>query len=347
MSAVRSELRRNAQNAPARAPETPLPPQATWSLMAPDLPTSRRYVRGAPTLRAIHHPEPHDELTGGPGRPEDREPLRVGLFRAERWYLPDRGFPGAPDRPEPPNDLVPPEAWEGIMGLPTDVLLRTTDHLGNIVDHLHDQWSGWVDSMPETPSHSPFMFGPALDATDEFQAAPFAAMHGWYRQATAGLRNALETMVCGAAFAVRNDTSRYTEWRAGAYEPRFGNAVESLATDPQLAARERRLGGAGLFGGNPDGIVRETYGRLCRYAHGRPAHTNYDTWRRNGPVFVWNAFRQFWMDYCDAIALCHVLLKIGWADLVLPEVSRPLFSWASERWSGIGEAVEAEFFPDP
>ena len=231
------------------------------------------------------------------------------------------------------------------MDLPTDVLLRTTDYLGKIVDDLHDQWAGWVHSIPEEPSQSAFMFEPALDASDEFQAAPFAAMHGWYRQATAGLRNAVEAMVCGAAFAVGDDTRRYAEWRAGTQEPRFGNAVDRLAADRELATLDARLGGAGLFGRNPNGIARETYQKLCRYAHSRAGHTNYDIWQSNGPVFIWKAFRQFWIDYCDAIALCYVLLKIGWPNLVLPEVARPLFGWASERWSGIGEALETEFFP--
>jgi hypothetical protein len=89
-------------------------------------------------------------------------------------------------------------------------------------------------------------------------------------------------MVCGAALAVRNDTARYSDWRAGAYEPKFGNAVESLATDRRLAGIDRRLGSAGLFGRNPDGIVQDTYRKLCRYAHSRAAYTNYDIWQSNG-----------------------------------------------------------------
>ena len=61
----------------------------------------------------------------------------------------------------------------------------------------------------DAASDSQFMFEPALDASDEFQAAPFMATHGWYRQATAGLRNALEATATGAAFAVRNDITHY------------------------------------------------------------------------------------------------------------------------------------------
>lgn len=50
------------------------------------------------------------------------------------------------------------------------------------------------------------------------------------------------------------------------------------------------------------------------------------------------------MDYCDTIALCYVLLKIGWPQLALPDDARPLFGWATERWNTDGRAVEAEFF---
>jgi hypothetical protein len=49
------------------------------------------------------------------------------------------------------------------------------------------------------------MFEPALDAAAEFHASPFIAVHGWYRQATAALRNALEVMTVASAFAVRDD----------------------------------------------------------------------------------------------------------------------------------------------
>jgi hypothetical protein len=288
-----------------------------------------------------------EQLPDGPIRPEDRLPIQVGRFRAKRQHLADHCFALLSDEPDPPpNDVVDQEAWEGIMDLPTDVLLRTTDYLGTMVNDLHDQWSAWIFAVPTEPSATAFMFEPGLDAADEFAAAPFAAMHGWYRQATAGLRNALESMAYGAAFAVRNDTAEYAGWRAGTHEPRFGNAVELLAADPTLAAVDGRLGAPGLFGRKPNGVVEETYNKFCRYAHSRAGHTNVDLWQgSNGPVFIPEAFTQFWKDYCDTVALSYVLLKIGWPQLVLPDDAQPLFAWASERWNGIGEAVEAEFFP--
>lgn len=286
-----------------------------------------------------------DELPTGPAHPEDRVPLSVGRFRAERKYLADHCFALVSGGGEPPNDVVPREAWEGIMDLPTDVLLRTTDYLGKMVDDMHDQLGGWIFATPSELKDSAFMFEPALDASDEFQAAPFAAIHGWYRQATAGLRNALETMTVAAAFAVRNDGARYVDWRRGTHEPKFGNAVEVLGRDARLAAFDSQVGAPGLFGRKPDGVVQETYNELCRYAHSRAGHTNYDIWQSNGPVFVGPGFTQFWMDFCDTVALSYVLLKIGWSPVALPEDARPLFGWASQRWNGIGKAVEAEFFP--
>jgi hypothetical protein len=57
--------------------------------------------------------------------------------------------------------------------------------------------------------------------------------------------------------------------------------------------------------------VLEIYANLCRYAHSRPGNTNSDIWRSNGPIYVHRGFAQFWIDYCDTVALCYVLLKIG------------------------------------
>lgn len=240
---------------------------------------------------------------------------------------------------------MPQEAWEHIMHLPTDVLLRTTDYLGTMVDDLHEQGSAWIFAWPDELVKAPFMCDAALDASDEFQAAPFIAMHGWYRQATAGLRNALEGMTLAAAFAVRGDTAGLRAWRDGTSEPKFGNAVDMLAEDSRLGAIDGRLGSSGLFGRRPDGIVRGVYSNLCRYAHGRAGHTNADIWQSNGPVFIPRAFTQFWIDFCDTIAVCYVLLKIGWDELELPDTARPLFRFADERWNDLGSKVEAEFFP--
>ncbi len=279
-----------------------------------------------------------------PRRPESLRPLPPGDFRAIRSYLAEEVFLQPPGGGKAPTDPMDEESWDSIMDLPTDVLLRTTDYQGRVLADCHDQWGSWIEATPNEPEASFFMFDPMLDASDEFHAAPFIAAHGWYRQATAGLRNALETIAVGASFAVHNDAQGFTAWRKG-NDRKFGNAVDLLSQDATLSAIDRKLGGAGLFGLRPDGVVREIHGNLSRYVHGRSGHTNVDIWQSNGPVWVWEGFTQFWVDYCDTMALCYVLGKIGWPPFKLRRCARELFGATSERWHNIASAAVEEFFP--
>jgi hypothetical protein len=286
-------------------------------------------------------PSQRDPLVAA--RPEDHRRLEPGDFRAERTYLADHVFALITEGEDGPIELVEQEAWEGMMRLPTDVLLRTTDHLGPLANDLHAQWGAWIFATPSEPDQAQFMFEPALDAADEFSAAPFAALHGWYRQATAGLRNALEAMTFGAMFAVRDDRARFQEWRAGDFEPKFGNAVELLAGDARLASVEDSLPPPGLLQ-RPDGILQRAYDRLCRYSHGRSGHKNADIWQSNGPIFIPSGFTDFWIDYGDTVALGYLLLKIGWTEAELPKEARSLFEYADDRWNGVGTSLLREFF---
>lgn len=223
--------------------------------------------------------------------------------------------------------------------------LRTTDYLGSMVDDMLTQEYTWISSWPPDPDKVPFMYAPALDAHSEFQAAPFIAVHGYYRQATASLRNAVEVMAHAAQYALRNDTKGYADWRAGTVEPKFGNAIDLLGADPNLAALDTRFGAPGLFGVNPDGVFRSIYSGLCRYSHSRPGFSNPDLWASNGPVFSGKVFTAFWKDYCDTLAGCYVLFKIGYPLLELPDVMRSIYATTGPAWHGIAEHVEAEFFP--
>lgn len=267
-------------------------------------------------------------------------------FRRGRAYLADEVFAIAPGEIRSPTDRIDEESWDGLVDLPTDVLLRTTDYLGTMLADAQNQWGRWIEAMPYEPEEpGGFMFDAALDAADEFHAAPFIAAHGYYRQATAGLRNALEGVTTAAALAVHGDNENFRRWREGTYEPAFGNMVERLAQAPGPVGLDAVLGQPGVFGRNPDGLLRRVYAGLCRYAHSRPGHTNGDIWQSHGPVFVGNGFTRFWEDLCDTIALCYVLYKIGWPALSLPGDARSLFGFADERWGGLGSQLLEHFFP--
>ena len=115
------------------------------------------------TLDPVEERNPGNQLPAGPSRPGDRVPLSVGRFRAERQYLADHVFLSVPGGGAPPSELVDRKTWEGIMDLPTDVLLRTTDYLGHMVNDLDQQGGAWIHATPTQPSDSAFMFEPAMD----------------------------------------------------------------------------------------------------------------------------------------------------------------------------------------
>lgn len=281
-------------------------------------------------------------------RPEDLTPITEGGYRIQRAYLADHVFLTVPGGGQSPTDLLGREEWDHLTDLPTDVLLRTTDYMGSMVKDMSRQAADWIDAMPEDPAKAPFMFDACLDTHDELKAAPFIAAHGWYRQATAGLRNALEAMAHAARFAVRNDRRGYTDWRAGTADPpKFGNSVDLIgrAAPGPVAAIETHLGGAALFGVNPNGVMRDLYSNVCRYAHSQPGHTNADIWQSNGPVFIASAFTQFWLDYCDVLLACYVLLRIGDPALVLPDSIDGVADNAGASWHSLAPEAMAAYFP--
>jgi hypothetical protein len=241
-----------------------------------------------------------------------------------------------PGRDKAPSDLLGPEQWEHFMDLPTDVLLRTTDYLGTMVDDMQTQAYAWLCSMPTDPSVAPFVFDALIDAHDEFNAAPFIAAHGLYRQATAALRNALEVMAHSTRFAVQNDQPGFDRWRSGSGDPpKFGNSVDLISRGPRAIQIEATLADGGLFGARPTGVLRSLYANVCRYAHSQPGHTNADIWQSNGPVFIPRAFTRFWLDFCDVLLACYVLFKIGYPGLSLPDVVRPVAGNAGDAWHGL------------
>jgi len=87
--------------------------------------------------------------------------------------------------------------------------------------------SGWIFSWPEV-GDAPFMEEVALLASEEFDALVFNALHGWYRQSLGCLRNAVEILMITTAFSIRNDATKFAEWRAGTRAVKLGHAREMI-----------------------------------------------------------------------------------------------------------------------
>ena len=279
-------------------------------------------------------------------RPEDIRPITEGTYRERRVYLDDHVFLAVPGGSRPPTDLLGKESWESLTDLPTDVLLRTTDYLGRMVDDMLTQAYAWLCALSTDPASAPFVFDAHIDAHDEFRAAPFIAAHGHYRQATASLRNALEVMAHAVRFAVMNDKAGFQAWRNGTADaPKFGNSSDLIGRNAAVAQIDTALGGVGIFGVNPSGVLRSLYADVCRYAHSQPGYTNADIWQSNGPVFIGKAFTQFWLDFCDVLLVSYILLKIAYPALDLPDVMEGIAGNAGGGWHGLAEAAVASYFP--
>src|SRR5579859_6052118 len=177
-------------------------------------------------------------------------PIIEGRFRKRRVYLSPEAFADPGDGDHNPTNLIDRQVWMDLMDLPTDVLLQTTDHFGTTFLAMSSISHMWISGIvPDgTGTDLPLVFDAYLDAYDEFEAAPFIAAHGWYRQATAGLRNALEVITHAARYAIRGETVKYTAWRDGsADQPKFQNSVEIINDHPSIRGPEATLQPGGLF----------------------------------------------------------------------------------------------------
>lgn len=278
-----------------------------------------------------------------PERAEDLRPLSDNDFRGRRFYLVDHVFFQAPSSAVDGGDRISERIWDSIVDLPTDVLLRTTELLGTMVEDMANQYSNWVHGTPHEPDQASYIFDATIDASDEFHASPFMAAHGWYRQATSSLRNALECMAIGAEFTLHVNQQKFEAWRNGEYEPKFGNMIDQIASSDKVKFFESKLRSGTVFG--PNGVAKTLYKHLCCYAHARPGYTNVDIWNSNGPVFIGGAFTDFWANFGDTLALCAVLLKLSWDNYDLPHATAPLFEVATERWCDVALQAREAYFP--
>jgi hypothetical protein len=251
-------------------------------------------------------------------------------FRSRRNYLPDEAF-ALPGEYEPPTSPLPEEQWHGLMDLPTDVLLRTTDHHGSQLGQMSDLWSLWVRMMPGEPQTAPYMFNAGWDAADDFNASAFSGAHGYYRQGVATLRSALEGLTIAASFAERQKTQGLQDWLSGQVEPpKFGNARDIIASSLGTEATE---------------VLKRLYKELSGYMHTMPDNANIALWGgSNGPVWERESFIRLYRYHRDVMAMGYILLKLGWPTFAIPQNAWLLFSTPNGVWDDAAiAAVRASF----
>jgi hypothetical protein len=236
-------------------------------------------------------------------------------FRAVRVVLEPEDFALGSEKPDPPpSDLISDKTWHGIMDLPDDVAIRTTDHNGQILGEVYWLWGRWIEVVGEVDDA---LFVPMLDATDDLQASFFDSVHGYYRTAFSALRNVIEVMTVGTCGALTS-TPLYEEWQRGTSEFKFGTACDLLSSDASLAAFNQGLRSKGheslwdaRRAGSPGGYSRRLYRNMCDFAHSRPGFTDGDLRSSNGPIYVSNVFRNWYYAFLRTTSLCSVLMLLA------------------------------------
>ncbi|MGH7744230.1 MAG: hypothetical protein ACREQ5_05335, partial [Candidatus Dormibacteria bacterium] len=169
------------------------------------------------------------------------KPLSDSDFRAGRLMLDDGDFAVAPAKYLGPTDPIREDVWRSIISLPDDVSIRTSDKYGSQLEQMWEYWGIWgrvvlaVQALTDNPADSPTAVA-ACDAADEFQAATYCALVGFYRVAFSCLRNVLEQMTIGARLAITSDAKSFANWRNGEDGVGFRWAADTLSNSPMVLA---------------------------------------------------------------------------------------------------------------
>jgi len=269
-------------------------------------------------------------------------------FRRERRYVAPWVFalPGDSEGKTypPPSDLITEEHWRNIMGLTTDVGLKSSSYEGSLISRLDQLHSDWVFSWPEFDD-APFMAEVALLAGEEFDALVFNALHGWYRQAIGCLRNALETMAVASALAVTNNKASLYAWRAGNKELGFGTA-RTLIRDSAVGQHvDADATPESVFGNADTAWMKDRYSRLCAYAHSQAGYNNADFWESNGPIFVPSALAVVEAELRETLALCYLLLRLGWPGYQAGPGEPALLNGPQGAWAKFDGVLRKRLLP--
>jgi hypothetical protein len=244
-------------------------------------------------------------------------------FRAVRRVLEPDDFAASGDEVSP-TDPIDQGTWHGIMDLPDDVAITTSNHYGTSLKLLYSLWGDWVDSIG-MPDNMDELYNCMFDAADCFQCTTFDFVHGFYRSALANLRSALELVTIGTYGNIDPTDKQFCGWKSGASELSF--------TPVRRRLLEVCKGGQGSWLLESDGPLAIAFRDLCRYTHSRPDASDGALWQSNGPVCNNAGVQLVFKTSLSVYAMCYLLVRIGRPTFKLPNHSRILFEldWLQDR----------------
>jgi len=248
-------------------------------------------------------------------------------FRARRRILVRDDFGFAPGPAPRPSDIIDKLTWDSIVILPDDVAVRTSNYHGTALMQLHDLWGVWIESVGDVQDS---MFPAMLDAGDDFQAATYGALTGFYRLSAAALRSALELTTIGTWAQICGKQEEFRSWREGKIPLSFGQACDGLCgAAVALRAHLRATVNDSFFdqksSGDDGGFLRKIYSGVSNFSHARPGYADGDIRQSNGSIYVCSAFNHVaWMQF-ETLGVCFVLVLLARPKQRLPEPAVELF----------------------
>jgi hypothetical protein len=243
--------------------------------------------------------------------------LPLDDFRAVRVVLEADDFALSPEEPDPPpEDLVDETTWSDLFTLPDTVAFFTSNDHGGELRLMSELWGECIDHFPpELDDETSYGL---MTASDEFQAATFNALGGYYRVAIDCLRAALESLTITTYCQARAARKEFEEWQKGERDIAFGEACDKLIAAPcvqQLTTVLLTQCGADLFSQHQEkrqrGWVRALYSVLSEYSHSRPGFEAVHMWGgSNGPIYDKDAFKWTHRLWLQTLGTCFVLVKL-------------------------------------
>jgi hypothetical protein len=243
-------------------------------------------------------------------------------FRTTRVLLPDEAFALVGGKRPGPTDLVAKDVWNGIMHLPDDVAITTSNHHGSQLAALYTLWGDWVEAMGNTHDE---LFTGMLDAADCFQASTFESLHGYYRSSLSNLRTAIELVAIGTLGNLSPIDRDYVRWK----KQNVGS-LPLASSIRKLRSVTKAPVSALIF--KPNGWMEALYNELCAYTRSRPDSSDGEMWSSNGPVYVTVAANLVFELQASTYATCYLLAKIGRPNFGLPAGSEFLFTTPDLLW---------------
>jgi hypothetical protein len=252
-------------------------------------------------------------------------------FRAFRQIFTSEDSPAIEvEADEIQSALVKPEIWHSIQDMTDTVCIATSGAHGPELELEDELYFNWLDEIEIFSFSLPTdaVSDIAFEAETEWRAATSSALNGFYRQAIATLRNALELCVVAARYQKERGSTAYLQWLENKESYRIAELCKELASDAAKDVNAHLLAkGARAFVNGPErqqsNWVYDLYRRLCAPTHSRPGSRHRDYWKRmSGPIYERDSFIQFHALFLETMAASWMLCKLVRRNLKIPDSIR-------------------------